>query len=116
MYNYNSSIIYTKQNSLQTTENTGLYIFELLLKDNSHNTHVIRGIKKNNYGNLINKNNNISYNDINKYKLTIIDGNSNNPSIIIKKKLLDSNIYKDNKITLELNNVNNFLEFNYFIK
>ena len=117
MYNYNNSSI--KYNSLHTEKQMELYIFELLLKDNSNNTHVIRCIKKSNNGNIINKNDKIYYNNIKKYKLTIIDGNLNIPSIIVKNdinNLLDKNMYFYDSLKLEFNKISDFLELNYSIK
>jgi hypothetical protein len=106
MYNYNT---------LEINNQLGLYIFELLLKDNSNNTQAIRCIKKTQNGNLINKDNKIYYNNIKKYKLTIIDGNLNSPSIIIKNDI-NNNIYQNDLLRLEINKISDYLELNYYIK
>jgi hypothetical protein len=115
MYNYN----YNKNNILEKNSQLGLYIFELLLKDNSNNIQIIRCIKKHTNGNIISQNNQIYYNNIKKYKLTIIDANLNLPSIIVKNNfnnLLDKNMHYNDSLRLEFNNISDFLELNYFIK
>ncbi len=95
------------------------YIFELVLKDKFNNIKVIRRIKTCNQGNLISTDDNISYNMIEKYKLSVIDVNYPNKPIVIKEQVnhsLTTNTYLSSDIYLEINQtLNNLLEFNYHI-
>lgn len=95
------------------------YIFELILKDKFNNLKVIRRIKKCNQGNLVSTDDNISYNMIEKYKLTVLDVNYPDRPIVIKESVdqtLTTNTYLTNDIYLEINQTsNNLLEFNYHI-
>ena len=115
-YNYekNSKCIYTSnQNDSQT------FIFELLLKDHSNNIHVIRRIKKSNSGNLISPDDNIKYNNIKKYKLSVFDINKPNDSIKIKENInhrMLSTTFINEKIYIEINQLNNeLMNFNYHL-
>jgi len=96
-----------------------IFIFELILKDKFNNIKIIRRIKKSNQGNLISPNDNISYNIIDKYKLTAIDANYPDRTIIVKESVnsnLTSNTYLNDDIYLEINqNSNRLMDFNYFI-
>lgn len=95
------------------------YIFELIFKDKFNNVKIIRRIKKCNQGNLVSSDDNISYNMIEKYKLTVLDVNNPDKPIIVKENVnhsLTTNSYLNNDIYLEINqSVNNMLEFNYHI-
>ena len=95
------------------------YIFELILKDKFNNTKIIRRIKKCNQGKLISSDDNITYNMIEKYKLTVLDVNYPDKPIIVKENMdhsLSTNTYLTNDIYLEINqSTNNILEFNYHI-
>ncbi len=95
------------------------YVFELILKDKFNEHKVIRRIKKCNQGNLLSNNDNIFYNIIEKYKLTVLDANYPDKPIIIKEMIncnLSSNTFINNDIYLEINQTsNNLMEFNYHI-
>jgi len=95
------------------------YIFELILTDKFNNIKVIRCIRKCNQGNLVSSDDNILYNTIEKYKLTILDSNYPNKPIILKELInysLTTNTYMTNNIYLEISQTsNNLLEFNYHI-
>ena len=91
---YNYEINYNVQkrktdNSKYTYKNNEIdaqtYIFELALKDKFNEIHIIRRIKKCNQGNLICAEDNILYNMINKYKLTVLDINYPEKPIIVKE-------------------------------
>lgn len=95
------------------------YIFELILKDKFNNIKIIRRIKKCNQGNLVSSDDNILYNTIEKYKLTILNSNYPDKPIILKESIdytLTTNTYITNNIYLEITqNSNNLLVFNYHI-
>jgi hypothetical protein len=95
------------------------YIFELVLKDKFNQLKVIRRIKKCNQGNLISVDDNISYNMIEKYKLTVLDVNYPDKPIVVKESInhsLSTNTFINNEIYLEINQgSNNCLDFNYHI-
>jgi len=95
------------------------YIFELILKDKLNQLKVIRRIKKGNQGNLVSDEDNINYDIIEKYKLTVIDVNYPEKTIIVKEVInhsLTTNTFISNEIYLEINQVaDNYLDFNYHI-
>ena len=95
------------------------YIFELILTDKFNNIKVIRRIKKCNQGNLVSSDDNILYNTIKKYKLTILNSNYPNKPIILKEFInysLTTNTYMTNNIYIEISQTStNLLEFNYHI-
>ncbi len=95
------------------------YIFELILKDKFNQVNVIRRIKKCNQGNLISSDDNIQYNMIEKYKLTVLDANYPEKPIIIKESIdhtISTNTFINNEIYLEVNqNTNNLMDINYHI-
>lgn len=109
----------TKYTYKQNEVDSQIYIFELILKDINNNISIIRRIKKCNQGSLISINDNIKYNTINKYKLSVLDINHPDKPIIIKStidNLLTTNTYLSDKIYLEIiETKNNMLEFNYHI-
>jgi hypothetical protein len=96
-----------------------IYIFELVLKDKFNQNKVIRRIKKCNQGNLVSAEDNINYNMIEKYKLTVLNVNYPENPIIVKEALnhtLSTNTFVNNEIYLEINQgPNNYLDFNYYI-
>jgi len=112
--NDNSKFIY------KNNECDMLFIFELILTNNSNESTIIRKIKKNNHGNLLSSQDNILYNLINKYKLTVININNPDNPIIIKNNLnhnLSSNVFLNDKIYLEIiYNSNNLMEINFQIQ
>ena len=119
-YNIHKKKIEQSKYTYKNNENDSqTYIFELILKDKSNNLKIIRRIKKCNQGNLVSIDDNISYNTIEKYKLTILDINYPDKPIIIKnyiKHTLTTNTYLTDDIYLEINEIStNLLEFNYHI-
>lgn len=117
--NYNNEIIYnnTKYNYTNTETTAPIYIFELIIKTINDEKHLFRCIKKNNQGSIdIDE---ILFNTVNKFKLTVLNINSLDKPLIFKKILdhsVNSNIYLTNEIYLEINKTgNNFIEFNYNI-
>jgi hypothetical protein len=116
---YNTEITYsnTKYNytNIQTTNQ--IYIFELILITINNEKHLFRCIKKNNQGKIdIDE---ILFNTVNKFKLTVLNINSPDKPLILKKIIdhsINSNIYLTDEIYLEINKTsNNFIEFNYNI-
>lgn len=125
-YNYEISNNVQKKksdNSKYTYRNNEIdsqtYIFELALKDKFNETRVIRRIKKCNQGNLISTEDNIQYNMIEKYKLTVIDANNPENTIIIKESIdqsLSTTTFLNNDIYLEISqNHEKQMDFNYHI-
>jgi hypothetical protein len=125
-YNYEINCNIPKKNlevSKYTYKNNEIdsqtYIFELILKDKFNKLRVIRRIKKCNQGNLLSADDNIFYNMIKKYKLTVLDANYPDKSIIIKESVdhnLSSTTFLNNDIYLEINQIkNNLMDFNYHI-
>ena len=125
---YNYEINYNVQkrktdNSKYTYKNNEIdaqtYIFELALKDKFNEIQIIRRIKKCNQGNLISNDDNIQYNMIEKYKLTVIDANNPENTFIIKESLdnsLTTNTFLNNDIYLEISqNSEKLMDFNYHI-
>lgn len=112
--NDNSKYIYTKNES-----DSQIYIFELVLKDKFNTTNVIRRIKKCNQGNILSSDDNIQYDIIEKYKLTVIDANNPDNTFIIKELIntsLSTNTFINNFIYLEITqNSNKLMDFNYNI-
>ena len=98
---------------------TNKYIFELVLKDTNDNNIIIRKIKKTNKGNIISQNDKILFNSIYKYKLTIINLNNIDKSIIIKNDINKNKpkiIFNNNDIYLEINQTpSKLIEFRYVI-
>lgn len=95
------------------------YIFELILKDKLNNLKVIRRIKKCNQGNLLSSDDNITYNMIDKFKLTVLDANKPENPIVVKESVnhsLSTTTYTNNEIYLEINQTSNdLMDFNYYI-
>lgn len=95
------------------------FIFELALKDKFNNIKVIRRIKKCNQGSLISTDDNIYYNMIEKYKLTVLDINNPEQPIVIKDNVnhnLSTNTFLNKDIYLEIHqNSSNLMDFNYHI-
>ncbi len=125
-YNYEINLNVQKKksdNSKYTYRNNEIdsqtYIFELALKDKFDNVHVIRRIKKCNQGNLISTDDNIQFNMMEKYKLTVIDANNPEKTFIIKESIdhsLSTNTFLNNEIYLEITqNSDKLMDFNYHI-
>ena len=96
-----------------------IFIFELALKDKFNNIQVIRKIKKGNQGNIMSNEDNIQYDMILKYKLTIIDANNTDNIFIIKNSIdhtLSTNTFFTNDVYLEIiQNSEKYMNFNYHI-
>ena len=113
--NYNIS----KYNYLINETDQQLYIFELTLKTINNENKIFRCIKKNSQG-FIDINEDLLFNTINKFKLTVLNINSMNNPIVLKKIIdhsINSNTFLTNDIYLEINKTNNnLIEFNYNIR
>ena len=96
-----------------------IYIFELVLKDKLNNDNIIRHIIKSNQGNIVSDEDNIKYELIEKYKLTVIDVNYPDKIILVEEPLdhtLTMNTFYNNNIYLEISqSINKLLCFNYKI-
>jgi len=118
--NYKNEVNYniSKYNYVKTEPDQQLYIFELILKTTTDEDKIVRCIKKDNQG-IIDINENILFETINKFKLTILNVNSINNPIIIKKIIdhsINSNTFLTNNLYLEINRTNNnLIVFNYNI-
>lgn len=125
---YNYELNYNSQkkrsdNSKYTYKNNEIdsqtYIFEIALKDKFNNVQIIRRIKKCNQGNIISAEDNIQYNMIEKYKLTVIDANNPENTFVIKESIdhsLSTTTFLNNEIYLEITqNSDKFMDFNYHI-
>jgi hypothetical protein len=110
-HSYNKNI-YTINNNDNNT-----YIFELMLKDVFNNNTIIRKIRKTNKGCIISQNDNISFDLIKKYKLTIINLNDIEKSVTIKNNINKPKIvFNKDDIYLEIKQTpQNFIEFKYVI-
>lgn len=109
-----SKYIYTNNST-----NPQIYIFELVLKDKLNNDNIIRHIIKSNQGNIVSDEDNIKYELIEKYKLTVIDVNYPDNIILVEEPLdhtLTMNTFYNNNIYLEISQTTNkLLCFNYKI-
>ena len=104
------------QNNEQDSQ---IFIFEIVLKENDLLFNTIRKIKKGNRGNLISSTDSILYQTIDHVKVSILDTNNIN-NIINAEIFIDHSTtyttYISNQIYLEFNkNSTNFLECNYNI-
>ena len=115
---YNHEIICnkTKYNYSYIETDKQIYIFELVLKINNEE-QTFRCIKKNHQGSIdIDE---LLFDTINKFKLTVLNINSFDTPIILKKNIdhsLNSNTFLTSEIYLEINKTNNnLIEFNYNI-
>ena len=93
------------------------FIFELILKNKMNQIQTIRKIMKSNQGCLISYEDDIKYDIMQRYKLTVIDVNNMN-EIIIKDIIdhsLSTNTFMDEKIYLEITHTNKLLNINYNI-
>jgi len=100
-------------------DDSQLYIFEVILKDKFNKTSVIRKIKKSNQGNLLCNDDNIQYKTIEKIKVTVIDANITDLSIVVKETInhdLSYTTVLNDNIYLEINKTSNdFMNINYNI-
>ncbi len=114
-YNTNKTSKYINDNIERQSKT---YIIELILCDKKHKNNVIHCIKKSNQGNLISPEDNIKYDTITKYKLTILDADFPDKPIIINDKIKDNSSYTflNDEIYLEFNSKkNNLMNINYNI-
>ena len=94
------------------------FIFELILVNKNENQQIVRKIKKSNQDSLITSEDNICYNSIMKYKLTVIDISNPNEPIVVKEMIdhsLSTNTFLNNMIYLEItydNNENLVISYN----
>lgn len=118
-YNIHKQNDQSKYNYKENEVDSQTYIFELILKDKFNNINTIRRIKQCKQGNIVSSDDNISYNMIKTYKLTVLDVNYPDKSIIIKGTVdhsLTTNTCITNNIYIEINeSFNSLLEFNYHI-
>ena len=108
----------SKYNYTKNETDQQLYIFELTLKTTNNEDKIFRCIKKNDQG-TIDINEDILFHTINKFKLTVLNINLMDKPIILKKTIdhsINSNTFLTNDIYLEINKVNNLIEFNYNIR
>ena len=104
----------SKYNYTKTENDTQLYIFEIVLKTIDNENKTFRCIKKKIQGTI--DIDDIQFHTINKFKLTVLNINSLDNPIILKKLInhsIDLNKFLNNNIYLEINKVNNLIEFNY---
>jgi len=107
----------SKYNYTNIESDTQLYVFELILTTNTYNNKIFRCIKKVSRG-KIDIDDKILFDTINKFKLTVLNINSIDEPIILKKIINhnnDSNTYSTNKIQLEINRDNDLITFLYNI-
>ncbi len=107
---------YTYKNNEQGSQ---IFIFELILKDNSGELNTIRKIKKGNQGNLISSLESIQYDLIDKVKVSVLNTNDINNEIKARLTIDHTTTYTtliSNEIYLEFNkNSYGYLECNYNI-
>jgi len=106
---------YTYKNNEQGSP---IFIFELIFNNNEGINTTIRKIKRGNQGNVISMNDNILYDNIDRIKISILDGTNINNQIQAKIIIDHSTTYTTyitNDIYLEFNKNNNYLECNYNI-
>lgn len=107
---------YTYKNNEQGSQ---IFIFELILKDNSGELNTIRKIKKGNQGNLISSLESIQYDLIDKVKVSVLNTNDINNEINTKITIDHTTTYTtlmSNEIYIEFNkNSYGYLECNYNI-
>jgi hypothetical protein len=125
-YNYEINYNIYKKKSEQSKyiyrsveDDSQIFIFELVLKNNMNESNTIRKLMKHTTGNLITLEDNIMYNDIDKFKLTIININFPDEPIVIKHMIdhnLSTNIFLNDTVYIEINNtINNIMLINYTI-
>ena len=120
--NYNNNKKKSEQSKYiykSSEDDSQIFIFELILKSKeSDNKTIIRKLKKNSIDTLISYEDNIMYNDVDKFKLTIIDINNPDKPTIIKHHLnheLTINVFINDRIYIETYSSNNMMIMNYNI-
>ena len=125
-YNYEINYNISKKKSEQSKytyrtveDDSQIFIFELVLKNNINESNTIRKLMKHTTGSLITLEDNIIYNDIEKFKLTIIDINFPDKPIVIKQTIdhnLSTNIFLNENVYIEISQTfNNIMLINYTI-
>jgi hypothetical protein len=122
-YNYEINLNNTKKKSEQSKytyktneSDSPTLIFELVLKDKNNENIIIRRIKKSNQGVLITPEDNIKYNMMERYRLTIIDVNSPDNVIYVKDNInhtLSTNTFMNNMIYLEITEISDCMNICY---
>jgi len=124
-YNYEINLNNPKKKSEQSKytyktneSDSPTLIFELILKDKNNENIIIRRIKKSNQGVLITPEDNIKYNMMERYRLTIIDVNSPDNVIYVKDNInhtLSTNTFINNMIYLEISEMSDCMNICYNI-
>ena len=109
----------TKHLYQNSESDTNTYIFELFLKDKSNKNKIFRCIKKTDKGTLISPDDNVPYNSVIKYKLSVLNINNPDKTIVVKdylNPLLTTTTFLDKNIYLEISqNPDKLMIFNYRI-
>jgi hypothetical protein len=93
-----------------------IYICELEIMDISGVSHIIRKLIKSRSGFIVVPTDDILFNTINKYKLTIVNINDMSDIINIENACtLNDNIIKTNNIVIHFQNINNLVQCSYNI-
>ncbi len=125
-YNYEINYNISKKKSEQSKytyrtveDDSQIFIFELVLKNNMNESNTIRKLMKNTIGNLLTLEDNIMYDSIEKFKLTIIDINFPDNPVVIKYMIdhnLSTNVFLNNIVYIEISQtINNIMLINYTI-
>jgi len=125
-YNYEINYNISKKKSEQSKytyrtveDDSQIFIFELVLKNNMNESNIIRKLMKHTIGSLLTLEDNIMYNAIEKFKLTIIDINSPDKPIVIKHMIdhnLSTNVFLNDTVYIEISQTfNNMMLINYTI-
>lgn len=125
-YNYEINYNIYKKKSEQSKytystveDDSQIFIFELVLKNNMNENNIIRKLMKQTMGGLLTLEDNIMYSDIEKIKLTIIDINYPNKPIVIKHTIdhnLSTNVILNEDVYIEISQTaNNIMLINYTI-
>jgi hypothetical protein len=112
--NYCYSILNKSIYTYNNDNVSNIYIFELELFDNDNASHCIRKLVKKNQGHLIALEDNIMYEPISHFNLTIININNLNNINICNGKITN-NIIKCNNIYIHFIKSNNLLKCIYNI-
>jgi hypothetical protein len=125
-YNYEINYNISKKKSEQSKytyrtveDDSQIFIFELVLKNTMNESNTIRKLMKHSMGSLLTLEDNIMYNDIEKFKLTIIDINFPDKPIVIKQVIdhnLSTNVFLNENVYIEISQTfNNIMLINYTI-
>jgi hypothetical protein len=109
-------IDYLKYSYNMNTDETSMYIFEVIINKQNNTYETIRKIKKNIMGKLLTENDLIDYDEVKNMEIQIM--NIDNPENIISLTInfnQINNIICTNNIYLEFNKKQNYLECKYNI-